>query len=199
MRAQGSILRETMRGCMPIVVGFVLAMIFCLLVTLCGCKPQQKIVEVERLVHDTTTVIDTVHIKDVVTVHDSIFVTETVTEYVKDSTQTNVAFKYYTYDSVGNIASLLDYTSSVQHGKSSHTASQSASTAVNDQSVTHEEKSAHSESSGHLDASKEKNETKPQLSSWQRFIQGMGYTFLALLALALMFGGMRLYGKWKRL
>lgn len=193
------ILQDIIKGCLPIAAGFFVAFIFCLLITLCSCKPTQKIVEVERLVHDTTTVVDTVHIKDVVTVHDSIFVTETVTEYVKDSTQTNVAFKYYTYDSVGNIASLLDYTSSVQHGKSSHTASQSASTAINDQSVTHEEKSAHSESSGHLDASKEKNETKPQLSRWQRFIQGMGYTFLALLALALMFGGMRLYGKWKRL
>ena len=175
------ILKDMAKGCAPILAGFILAALLCLLLSLCSCKPQQKIVEVERLVHDTTTVVDTVHIKDVVTVHDSIFVTETVTEYVKDSTQTNVAFKYYTYDSVGNIASLLDYTSSAQHGKSSHTASQSASTAVNDQSVTHEE------------------ETKPQLSRWQRFIQGMGYTFLALLALALMFGGMRLYGKWKRL
>lgn len=193
------ILNDIAKGCAPILAGFILAALLCLLLSLCSCKPTQKIVEVERLVHDTTTVVDTVHIKDVVTVHDSIFVTETVTEYVKDSTQTNVAFKYYTYDSVGNIASLLDYTSSVQHGKSSHTASQSASTAVNDQSVTHEEKSAHSESSGHSDVSKEKNETKPQLSRWQRFVQGMGYTFLALLALALMFGGMRLYGKWKRL
>lgn len=193
------ILENMAKGCLPIAAGFFVAFIFCLLITLCSCKPQQKIVEVERLVHDTTTIVDTVHVLDTKYVHDSIYIKEYVTQLVKDSTQTNVAFKYYTYDSVGNIASLLDYTSSAQHGKSSHTASQSASTAVNNQSVTHEEKSAHSESSGHLDASKEKNETKPQLSSWQRFIQGMGYTFLALLALALMFGGMRLYGKWKRL
>ncbi len=176
-----------------------LIVVICLLLAVCSCKPQQKIVEVERLVHDTTTVVDTVHVKGTVTLHDSIYVTETVTEYVKDSTQTNVAFKYYTFDSIGNISSLLDYTSNTQRGTTAHTATQSASTNVSEQSAMHEEKGAHSESTGHTEALQSKEQVKPGLTGWQKFVMGMGYIFIIVLALGLMLGGALLYGRWRKL
>lgn len=193
------IIQDIAKGCAPILAAFLLSVLVCLLLSLCSCKPQQKIIEVEKLVYDTTTVVDTVHIKDTVTLHDSIYITETVTEYVKDSTQTNVAFKYYTFDSIGNILSLLDYTSNTQHGTTAHTATQSASTNVSEQSAMHEEKGAHSESTGHTEALQSKEQVKTGLTRWQKFVMGMGYIFIVVLALALMFGGMLLYGKWKKL
>ena len=178
--------------------GFILAALACMVLSLCSCKPQQKIVEVERLVHDTTTMVDTLHVKDIATLHDSIYITETVTEYVKDSTQTNVAFKYYTFDSIGNISSLLDYTSNTQHGTMLHTATQSASTNVSEHAAFHEEKGSHSESTGHSEALQSKEQVKTGLTGWQKFVIGMGYIFIVVLALALMFGGMIIYGKIKR-
>lgn len=193
------IINDIAKGCAPILAGFLLSVLVCLLLSLCSCKPQQKIIEVEKLVHDTTTVVDTVHVKDIVVQHDSIYVTEYVTQYVKDSTQTNVAFKYYTFDSIGNISSLLDYTSSMQHGTTAHTATQSASTNVSEQSAVHEETGAHSESTGHTEALQSKEQVKTGLTGWQKFVMGMGYIFIVVLALALMFGGMLLYGKWKKL
>lgn len=199
MRAQGSILRETMRGCMPIVVGFVLAMIFCLLVTLCGCKPQQKIVEVERLVHDTTMVVDTAYIKDIVTLHDSIYVTETVRETVRDTVNTEVAWRYWTYDPSGNVTSLLDYTSSARQGKTTQRDAQSESTSVGGQTSVHEEEGSHSESKGHTEASRENEQVKTGLTRWQKLVMTVGYISLVVLALAVAFGGMRLYGRRKRL
>lgn len=197
MRKQ--IIEDLIGGCAPIAAGFILAAIFCILITMCGCKPTEKIIEVEKWQHDTTTVIDTLRITDTRFVHDSVYVTEYLTEYVKDSTLTNVAWKYYTYDSVGNISSLLDYTSSTQHGSVAHTASQNASTSVSNQSSIHEEASGHSESQGHSSIDKSKEKTKVGLTKWQKFIMGMGYIFFIGVVLALMFGGMMLYGKYKKL
>ena len=190
---------ENLYGCVSVGACMVVLIVCCLLLALCSCKPSQKIVEVEKWQHDTTTVIDTLRITDTRFVHDSVYVTEYVTEYVKDSTLTNVAWKYYTYDSVGNISSLLDYTSSTQHGSVAHTASQNASTSVSDQSSVHEEASGHSESQGHSSIDKSKEKTKVGLTKWQKFIMGMGYIFFIGVVLALMFGGMMLYGKYKKL
>ncbi len=192
------ILKDIAKGCAPIAAGFILAALLCLLLSLYSCKPQQKIVEVERLVHDTTTMVDTLLVKDIATLHDSIYITETVTEYVKDSTQTNVAFKYYTFDSIGNISSLLDYTSNTQRGTMLHAATQSASTNVSEHAAVHEEKGSHSESTGHSEALQSKEQVKTGLTGWQKFVIGMGYIFIVVLALALMFGGMIIYGKIKR-
>lgn len=177
----------------------IVLMAICLLLAFCSCKPQQKIVEVEKWSHDTTTVVDTVHIKDLAIQHDSIYITEYVTQYVKDSTQTNVAWKHYTYDDKGNVTSLTDYTSSTQHGTTAHTATQSASTSVNEQSVIHEEKDSHSESSGHSEALQSKEQTKVGLTGWQKFIQVMGYMALVAVVLGLAFVGMRIYGKYMKL
>ena len=174
-------------------------LVCCLLLAFCSCKPTQKIVEIEKWQHDTTTVVDTIHVKDIVERHDSIYITEYVTQFVKDSTLTNVAWKHYTYDDKGNVTSLTDYTSSTQHGTMAHTDTQSASTGVSEQSGIHEEKGSHSESSGHSEAMQSKTQEKRGLSGWQRFIQALGYTFLVLLIAGIGFGGLRLYGKWKKL
>lgn len=190
---------ENLFGCMSIGACMMALIAACLLLAMCSCRPTQKIVEVEKWQHDTTTVVDTVHIKDVVVQHDSIYITEYVTQLVKDSTQTNVAWKHYTYDEKGNVTSLTDYTSSTQHGTSSHTATESASTSVSEQSATHEEKGSHSESTGHSEVVQSKEQVKKGLTGWQRFVMGVGYAFLVLLVVGIMFGGMRLYGKWKKL
>jgi hypothetical protein len=42
-------------------------------------------------------------------------------------------------------------------------------------------------------------EVEKKLSWWQKAKMGLGTMFLVLLALAAMFGGMMLYGKWRRL
>lgn len=171
----------------------------CLLLAFCSCRPQQKIIEVEKYSHDTTTVVDTVHVKDIVVVHDSIFTTEYVTRFVKDSTQTNVAWKYYTYGNDGNVTSLLDYTSNTQHGSTSHTEAESESTSVNDQSSIHEEEGSHSESSGHSDNTQSKEQVKTGLTRWEKFLMALGYCFIIFSAFGLTLFGMRLYGKYKKL
>lgn len=191
-------MRDTFKGCVPIVVGFLLAFLFCLLITLCACRPTQKVIEVEKWAHDTTTVTDTVHVKEEVVIHDSIVKTEHITQWVQDSTRKDEAWKYYTYDKDGNVKSLLDYTSSTQHGRTSNVASQNATTSVGVQTVTNEETSGHTQAAGHSDALQSKEQVKTGLTRWQRFIMGLGYTFVVVLALGLMFGGMMLYGKWKR-
>lgn len=189
--------REDMsNGCLPAVVGMVACLVL-LALSFCSCKPQQKIVEVEKVLHDTTTIVDTVHVRDSVTLHDSIYIKETVVEHVKDSTQTDVAWKHWTYDKEGNVTSLTDYSSTTQHGKSSHTSTESASTAVSNQASTHEEKGGHSESSGHSEASNEKVYVKVGLSKWQSFLQVMGYAFLAILTIGAVFGGWKIYAHKK--
>lgn len=190
---------ENCYGCVPLGTCALIVVVVLILIMFGSCKPSQKIVEVERWQHDTTTVVDTVHIKDVVVRHDSIYVTEYVTQFVKDSTETNVAWKHYTYDDKGNITSLTDYTSSTQHGSVAHTTTENTQSNVSDNLSIHDEKSSHGESSGHGEAIQSKTQEKRGLSGWQRFIQALGYTFLVLLVVGIGFGGLRLYGKWKKL
>lgn len=164
-----------------------------------GCKPQQKIVEVERYVHDTTTIVDTVHVKDVVTQRDSIYITNTVTETVHDTVNQDVAWRYLTFDSIGNVASLLDYTSTTTHGRMAQKSTQSAQNTVSDKVATHEEKGGHMESKGTSDVSAKKEQVKVGLTNWQKFVMGMGYIFIIVLTLGLMLGGGLLYGRWRKL
>ena len=198
---RNDIMREFWRNIRASGVGCMLALLICLVLAwlASSCKPMQKIVEVEKWQHDTTTIVDTVHVLDTKYVHDSIYIKEYVTQLVKDSTQTDVSWQHYTYDSNGNVSSMTNYNSSTHHGISINTATESAQTSVSNNTSTHEETGSHSESSGHSEASKEKERMKVGLNNWQRFVMGMGYAFIVVLALGLMFGGMRLYGKWKRL
>lgn len=171
----------------------------CLMVALCSCRPQQKLVEVQTWQHDTTTVVDTVHVRDIVTVHDSIYVTETVREMVRDTVNTEVAWRYWTYDPSGNVTSLLDFTSSAKRGKTTQRDAQSEATSVGGQMSVHEEKGSHSESKGHTEASRENEQVKTGLTAWQKLVMTVGYISLVVVALAIAFGGMRLYGRRKRL
>lgn len=168
------------------------------LLLLIGCKPTQKIVEVEKWQHDTTNIVDTVHVLDTKYVHDSIYIKEYVTQLVKDSTQTDVSWQHYTYDSNGNVSSMTNYNSSMHHGISSNTATESAQTSVSDNHSTHEEIGSHSESSGHSEASKEKVYVKVGLNKWQQFVMVLGYAMLVLLACGAVFGGYKIYRKLRK-
>lgn len=192
-------IQENLHGCIGVGTCLVALLICCVLLALCSCRPVEKIVEVEKWQHDTTTVVDTIHIKDLVVQHDSIIIKEYITQFVKDSTQTNVAWKHYTYDKEGNVTSLTDYTSSTQHGTTSHTATESASTSVNDQSSAHEETGSHSESTGHSDSIQTKEQEKRGLTRWEKIVMGLGYCFIISAIFGLTMFGMRLYGKWKKL
>ena len=150
-----------------------IAIIF-LLAILASCKPTQKIVEVEKWQHDTTTIHDTLVVHDVTTQHDSIYITNYLTELVHDTIQSDVAWKYYTYDTSGNVTSILDYASSSKGGTSTIRAAESVSTATSGQVVTHDETSAHSESEGHQESLKEKTQVKPQMYWWQKALMWWG-------------------------
>ena len=193
------ILEDMIEGCLPIAVGFIVAVMFCLMITLCSCKPQQKIVEVERLTHDTVSVKDTDHIKDIVVVHDSVYTTNTIQETVHDTVTNNVAWKYFTFDSIGNVTSLLDYTSNVTQGRTAQKSHESEQKAVSGKVAILDRKASHKESKGSSDLVTKKEQVKVSLTGWQKFVMGMGYIFIIALTLGLMLGGMALYGKWKKL
>ena len=193
------ILQDLVDGCAPIAAGFILAAIFCLLLTLCSCRPTQKLVEVEKWRHDTVTVVDTMRIVEEVVKHDSVFNTEFVTLWKHDTVNTNVAYKYYTYNDDGSVKTFLDYVSSTQQGSKTEKKEDSATTSVSDVSASKVEASGHSESSGHTEKEKSKEQTKTGLTRWQKFVMGMGYTFIVLLVLGCTFAGMRFYGKMRKL
>lgn len=192
-------IEENLRGCFSVGLCMLAIVALCLMLAICGCRPVEKTVEVVRWSHDTTTVVDTVHVRDVVIRHDSIFTTQYVTQFVKDSTTQNVAWKHYTYDKDGNVTSLLDYTSNTQHGSTANTAAQSEQTGVSDQSTIHEEKGSHSESGGHTDVTQGKTQEKRGLTRWEKVIMALGYCFIVFAVFGLTMFGMRLYGKYKQL
>lgn len=187
------------KGCLPVAAGFFVAFIFCLLITLCSCKPQQKIVEVERLTHDTVSVMDTVHVKDIVVVHDSVYITNTIQETVHDTVTNNVAWKYFTFDSIGNVTSLLDYTSNSTQGRMAQKSHESEQKAVSNKVAVRDEKASHKESKGSSSAYEAKEQVKTGLTRWQKFIQVLGYMMLITLGLGLGFLVLRLYGRVNKL
>ena len=200
MSMRNDIMREFWRNIRASGVGCLLALLICLVLAwlASGCKPTQKIVEVEKWQHDTTTVTDTVHVTDIKWLHDSVYIKEYIKQFVQDSTRKDEAWQYTTYGPLGNITSQLNYNSTTQHGSVAHNSTESEQTSVNDSQVTHEETGSHNESSGHSEGAKEKVYVKVGLNNWQRFIMGMGYAFIIVIAFGFMFGGMRLYGKWQR-
>lgn len=201
MNPQNNTNPKTTQSCISYVVGFILGMLMCFLLSifLGSCKPVQKIVEVQKLQHDTITITDTVHITDIVTVHDSIYSTEYITKHEKDSSQIDVAWKHYTFDKEGNITSLVDYVSSSRNGSSAKTNKENTSVNITDQSSVHDEASKHSESQGHSNIEQSKEQSKVGLTTWQRIMICMGYIFSALLGIATAFGILYLYGKINKL
>ena len=165
------IIEDIINGCAPILAGFMLAALFCILLSLCSCKAQKEIqverVEVPVVVtqeHHTESVkID--HVRDTLIQRDSVFYMvqgDTVRierwHYQQGVTNVYKTDTLHVYDSV-------PYPVEV----------------VREKTVTKIE------------------EVEKQLSWWQKTKMGLGVVFMVLLVIGGMFGGMRLYGKWKGL
>lgn len=161
----------TVRGCSELVVGFGLALLACLVISLCSCKAQREVqverVEVPVVVTQEHTIesVRVDHVRDTLIQRDSVF------HYVKGDTV--LIEKWHYLQGSTNVVRVdtLIKTDSVEVPVE----------VVREKVVTKVE------------------EVERQLTWWQKTKQGLGLVFLALLGLALMFGGMRLYGKWKRL
>ena len=91
--------RKDVIGCMEIAIGMGLGMLFCLLITLCGCKPQQEIVGYQR---------DSIQVPVIITqerhtesikvdiVRDTIHQRDSIYHYVKGDTTIIERWHYYT-------------------------------------------------------------------------------------------------------
>lgn len=160
-------LEDLIGGCAPIATGFVLAVLACLLLSLCGCKAQKVVerVEVPVVVTQEHTVesVKIDHVRDTLRQRDSVYY------YVKGDT---VRIEKWHY---------LQGTTNVVRVDTLHVYD-SVPYPVEVEKVT-----------------VKTEEVERQLTWWQKTKMGMGTAFLALLVLALGFGGMRLYGHFKKL
>lgn len=165
------IVEDITAGCLPIATGMVLAMLFCLVLSLCSCKPTKE-VQVERvevpvpIVQEHT--IESVrvdHVRDTLIQRDSIF------HYVKGDTV--LIEKWHYLQGSTNVVRVdtLIKVDSVQVPVE----------VVREKVVTKTE------------------EVEKSLSWWQKTKMGMGTAFIVLLVLALAFGALRLYGRIKKL
>lgn len=164
------ILEDMAEGCAPIAVGFILAALFCLLITMCSCKAQKEI-QVERvevpvpIVQEHT--IESVkidHVRDTLIQRDSVFY------YINGDTVK--IEKWHYLQGTTNVVRVdtLIKTDSVEVPVE----------VVREKVVTKVE------------------EVERQLTWWQKTKMGLGTVFMILLVLGAMFGGMMIYGKIKR-
>lgn len=160
----------TIKGCSELVVAVVAGLLICFIISLCSCKAKKEFIEVEKWEHDTTTIVDTLRITEKIIIHDSTKVDSQ--EARKDSTTTHVHWNYYTYDSLGNVTSSLDYTSHKQHG--SQTASQSAQTSTSNNEYQKKENVSHNESSDHTSKEDVIKEVPRPFSWWQKTLMIFG-------------------------
>lgn len=163
------IINDIAKGCAPILAGFLLAALLCLVLSLCSCKPVKE-VQVERvevpvpIVQEHT--IESVkidHVRDTLKQRDSVYY------YVNGDT---VRIEKWHY---------LQGTTNVVRVDTLHVYD-SVPYPVEVEKVT-----------------VKTEEVERQLTWWQKTKMGMGTAFMALLVLALGFGGMRLYGHFKKL
>lgn len=156
-------------GCLPIATGMVLAMLFCLVLSLCSCKPMKEIqverVEVPVVVTQEHTVEHTKieHVRDTLKQRDSVYYYvngDTVRierwHYLQGSTNVVKVDTLHVYDSVPYPVEVEKVTI-------------------------------------------KKEEVERQLTWWQKTKMGMGTAFIILLGLVLVFGALRLYGRIKKL
>lgn len=156
-------------GCLPIATGMVLAMLFCLVLSLCSCKPMKEIqverVEVPVVVTQEHTVEHTKieHVRDTLKQRDSVYYYvngDTVRierwHYLQGSTNVVKVDTLHVYDSVPYPVEVEKVTI-------------------------------------------KKEEVERQLTWWQKTKMGMGTAFIILLGFALAFGALRLYGRIKKL
>ena len=161
----------TVRGCSELVVGFGLALLACLVISLCSCKAQREVqverVEVPVVVTQEHTIesVRVDHVRDTLIQRDSIY------HYIQGDT-VHIERWHYLQGSTNVVrVDTLIKTDSVQVPVE----------VVREKVVTQVE------------------EVEKQLTWWQKTKMGLGTAFIALLAIGAMFGGMRLYGKYKRL
>lgn len=165
------IINDIAKGCAPILAGFLLAALLCLVLSLCSCKPVKEI-QVERVEVPVPVVqehtIESVrvdHVRDTLIQRDSVF------HYVKGDTV--LVEKWHYLKGATNVVRVdtLIKTDSVEVPVE----------VVREKVVTKVE------------------EVERQLTWWQKTKMGMGIGLLVLLAIGAMFGGLRLYGKFKKL
>ena len=173
---KSDIVRESFRACLPIIIGFLLGSISCLLITLCSCRSQKTVTTEEvKLVHDTTAMHDTTVVERVIT--------KNIIKYDSIKTDTNItaSMMQALFDSFGNLQSVTNYT--YNFNKTSQQGNEFVQTASDSTGMvaTHQEVAAHGEE-GHYYAHKE---TKPLLSTTEKIFVVAGA--LALMAWLLFF------------
>lgn len=160
-------LEESTRGCLPIVVGMLIGLLFCLLISLCSCKAQKVVerVEVPVVVTQEHTIesVKIDHVRDTLIQRDSVYY------YVNGDTVRIERWHYLQGSNNVVRVDTLHKTDSVPYP------------------VEVEKVIVKTE------------EVERELTWWQKTKMGMGMALLVILALGIMFGGMRIYGKMKRL
>lgn len=165
------IFNDMLEGCASIMVGFILAVLLCLALSLCSCKPTKEIqverVEVPVVVTQEHTVesvrID--HVRDTLIQRDSIY------HYVKGDTTIIERWHHTQGNTIVTRVDTLHVYDSVPYPVE----------VIKEKTITKTE------------------EVEKPLTLWQKIRLWLGTLFFILLALAAMFGGMMLYGKWRRL
>ena len=156
-------------GCLPIATGMVLAMLFCLVLSLCSCKPIKEI-QVERVeVPVVVTQEHTVEHTKIDHVRDTLFQRDSIFHFVKGDTVLIERWHYLQGSTNVVKVDTLHVFDSVPYP-------------VEVEKVTIK-----------------KEEVERQLTWWQKTKMGMGTAFIVLLGFALAFGALRLYGKFKKL
>lgn len=176
MKYSGDIIRDSARACLPIIIGFLLGGIICLLITLCSCRSQKALTtERVKLVHDTTAVHDTTVVQHVITNniirHDSIISRQDLSASMVQAL----------FDSLGNLHSVTNYTYHVN--STSHQGYELCSSASDSTGMvaTHQEVAAHGEDSHDYSH----QETKPMRTTAEKIFVVAGT--LALIAWLLFF------------
>ena len=165
------IYNDMLEGCASIMVGFILAVLLCLALSLCSCKAQKEIqverVEVPVVVTQEHTIesIKIDHVRDTLIQRDSIY------HYVKGDTTIIERWHHTQGNTVVTRVDTLHVYDSVPYPVE----------VVREKVVTKVEK------------------VERQLSWWQKTKMGLGIIFMVLLGLALAFGALRLYGKINKL
>lgn len=162
-----------------IAVALFLGFLVCLLISLCSCKPTKEVetqVQVERvevpvpIVQEHTT--ENVRVD---LVRDTLYRHDSVSYYIKGDT---VRIERWHYTTNNNVQLRVDTVQKVER----------VEVPVEVEKVVEKVKTV-----------TKTEEVERPLSWWQKTKMGMGVAFIVLLGLALAFGSLRLYGKWKKL
>ena len=160
---------ENNYGCVPIGTCALALLVCCILLTFCSCKPQKEI-QVERV--EVPVVVTQEHTIESVKI-----------DHVRDTLRQRDSVFYYVNGDTVRIEKwhYLQGTTNVVKVDTLHVYDSVPYPVKVETVITKTE------------------EVEKELTWWQKTKMGLGTVFLALLVLALGFGGMRLYGKFKKL